>query len=242
MERDNHAHSWLGDTLRAHALQFKSPLAPTHGQAVGNRILVSFLVVGIGAFFVLRFVLDGLGVSGLPVANLIVVVALLAVFVVAQRTFVDSPMASVGLRRFVDWTRRERMYFFQVVPLASVVFAIVFGGHLQALLARHDVAGFLLFSVFTGLIWGMVQEFFYRGWLQTELTRRFGAIIGLLLANIVFTLGPLHLNYLTGPAGVHWGGLAAVFGIGLFFGIIYARSGNLWIPAVMHGIWPPNMS
>ena len=88
----------------------------------------------------------------------------------------------------------------------------------------------------------MVQEFFYRGWLQTELTRRFGAIIGLLLANIVFTLGPLHLNYLIGPAGVHWGGLAAVFGIGLFFGIVYARSGNLWIPAAMHGIWPPNMS
>ena len=135
MERDNRAYSWLGDTLRAHALQFEKPLAPTYGQAVGNRILVSFLVVGIGAFFVLRLVLGGLGISGLPVANLIVVVALLAVFVVAQRTFVRSPIASVGLRRFVDWTLRERMYFFQVVPLASVVFAIVFGGHLQALLA-----------------------------------------------------------------------------------------------------------
>ena len=37
-------------------------------------------------------------------------------------------------------------------------------------------------------------------------------------------------------------GLAAVFGIGLFFGIVYYRSGNLWIPAVLHGLWPPNMT
>jgi hypothetical protein len=48
--------------------------------------------------------------------------------------------------------------------------------------------------------------------------------------------------WFAGPAGVRWGGLAAVFGIGLFFGIVYHRSGNLWIPAVMHGLWPPNMS
>jgi membrane protease YdiL (CAAX protease family) len=46
----------------------------------------------------------------------------------------------------------------------------------------------------------------------------------------------------TGPAGVRWSGLAAIFGIGLVFGIVYARSGNVWIPAVMHGLWPPNMS
>ena len=28
---------------------------------------------------------------------------------------------------------------------------------------------------------------------------------------------------------------------GLLFGVIYQRSGNLWIPAVLHGLWPPNM-
>ena len=59
MERDNRAHSWLGDTLRAHALQFKAPLAPTHGQAVGNRILVSFLVVGIGLIFGIVYARSG---------------------------------------------------------------------------------------------------------------------------------------------------------------------------------------
>lgn len=241
MERDNRPQSLLADSLRAHALRFETPLAPTYGDAVGIRMLVAFLVVGVGMLLALRFAFDPAGLRGLSVANLGFVVALLVAFVVAQRTFVGVPMAGVGLRGFADWTRRERLYFFQVVPVAVVVFAIVFGDRLLALLERHGLAGFLLLSVLTGLMWGMVQEFIYRGWLQTELTRRFGAAAGLLAANAVFTFGPLHLNYLVGPAGVRWGGLVAVFGIGLFFGIVYCRSGNVWIPAVLHGLWPPNM-
>ena len=242
MQRDNRPQPLLADSVRAHALRFETPLAPTYGDAAGIRVLVAFLVVGVGMLFALRFESDAAGVRGVPAANLGFVVALLAAFVVAQRVFVRLPMADVGLRRCAEWTRRERLYLLQVVPLAVVVFAIVFGDHLLALLEQHGLAGFLLFSVLTGLLWGMVQEFLYRGWLQTELTRRFGATAGLLAANAVFTFGPLHLNYLTDPAGVRWGGLAAVFGIGLFFGIVYYRSGNLWIPAVLHGLWPPNMS
>ena len=148
----------------------------------------------------------------------------------------------MGLRRFADWTLRERLYLLEVAPLAAVLFAIVFANRLLALLDKHGFAGFLVFSVFTGFLWGILQEFLYRGWLQTELTRRFGAMAGLLVANLAFTFGPLHVDYLLEPAGVRWGGLAAVFGIGLFFGIVYYRSGNLWIPAVLHGLWPPNMS
>lgn len=242
MEQNNHPRSLLSDSLRAHALMFESPLAPTYGNAAGLRILVAFLGVGVGVFFALRWLLDAAGVRGLPAANLGFVVALTAAFIVAQRMYVRLPLASIGLRPFSDWTRRERLYFFQVVPVAAVIFAVVFSNHLRALLATHGPAGFLLFSVLTGFIWGMVQEFLYRGWLQTELTRRFGAIAGLLVANVLFTFGPLHLNHLLAPDGVRWSVLAAVFGIGLLFGLIYWRSGNLWIPAAMHGIWPPNMS
>ncbi len=242
MERDNRPQSLLADSVGAHALRFETSLAPAYGEAVGVRMLVAFLVVGVGMLFALRFVSEAAGVRGLPATNLGIVVALLAAFLVAQRAFVGAPMAGVGLRRFAGWTRRERLYFLQVVPLAVLVFAIVFSDHLLALLQRHGFAGFLLFSVFTGLVWGMVQEFFYRGWLQTELTRRFGPMAGLLAANAAFTFGPLHVDYLARAAGVHWGGLVAVFGIGLFFGIVYGRSGNLWIPAVLHGLWPPNMT
>jgi len=242
MERETRLQSLLAESVRAHALKFETPLAPTYGDAAGIRILVAFLVIGVGMLIAMRLVFDSADVRGLPAANFSFVVALLAAFVVTQRTFVRVAVAAVGLRRFADWTLRERLFFLQAVPIASVLFAIVFGNHLLALLEQHGFAGFLLFSVLTGLLWGMVQEFLYRGWLQTELTRRFGATAGLLAANAVFTFGPLHFNYLVGPAGVRWSGLAAIFGIGLFFGFVYYRSGNVWIPAVLHGLWPPNMS
>jgi hypothetical protein len=242
MERETRPPSLLDDSIRAHTLRFGTPLAPAYGDAAGMRMLVAFLIVGVGLFFALRLAAGAMGVRGLPATNLAFVIVLAVLFLLAQRWFVGAPMAGIGLRRYADWTRRERLYIFQVVPLAIAAFSIVFGAHLLALMELHGVAGFLLFSVLTGLLWGMVQEFLYRGWLQTELTRRFGALAGLLLANVAFTFGPLHLDYLLGAAGVRWGGLAAVFGIGLFFGIVYWRSGNLRIPAVLHGLWPPNMS
>ena len=242
MQRDNSLQSLLVDSVWAHTWRFERPLNPTYGDAAGTRMLAAFLIVGVALMVALRSMFDSAGVRGLPLANLVLVVALLAAFFVTQRAFVAIPVDCVGLRPLAAWTRRERLFFLQATPLAAIIFAIVFGDHLQALVKQHGVAGFLLFSVFSGFIWGMIQEFFYRGWLQTELTRRFGAAVGLLAANAVFTLGPLHSNYLFVATSPRWGGLVAVFGIGLLFGVLYWRSGNLWIPAVMHGLWPLNMS
>lgn len=241
MTRANRPGSLLRDTWRAHTLRFGAPLAPDYSAAVGLRMLVAFLGVAVGLFFALRLGFDATGVRGLPAMNLLFVTALLLAFVLAQRLFVGAPLAEAGLRPFAQWTRLERLYLVQVVPMALVVFGLLFRTHLLALLERHGLPGFLLFSVLTGLIWGMVQELLYRGWLQTELTRRFGAVAGLLVANIVFTLGPLHFNALFADDGVRWGSMAAIFGIGLLFGVLYHRSGNLWIPAVPHGLWPLNM-
>jgi len=116
-------------------------------------MLAAFLIVGIAMLLALRFAIDTAGMRG-PGARLGFVVAWLAAFVVLHWSFVRVPMAAVGLRRFADWTRRERLYLFQVVPLAVVVFAVLFRAHLQALLDRHGLAGFLLFSVLGGLVWG----------------------------------------------------------------------------------------
>jgi membrane protease YdiL (CAAX protease family) len=237
----NRLRSLLVDSACAHVLRFEAPLAPAYGAEVGRRMLVAFAAVGLGLFCVLRFALDRAGSRGAPGAS-VFVAALLAAFGATQRWFVRAPLADVGLRSFADWTRRERVYFLQVVPLASVAFAFLFREHLRALVHEHGVLGFALFSVLTGLAWGITQELLYRGWLQTELTRRLGAWPGLWIANLVFTFGPLHFEHLFARGGPRWGVLAAVFGIGWFFGLVYTRSGNLWIPAVLHGLWPLNMT
>jgi len=240
--QDEGLASFLANSLRAHALQFERPLAPGHGAAAGWRVLVAFAVVAVGVFYGLRFALAGLGLAGTPVGGTSFVVALLAAFLLAQQRFVRVPLSDFGLRRPSAWTRRERLYAVQCVLLALPAFTFVFRERLRDLIELHGPLGFAVFSVLTGLVWGAVQEFLYRGWLQTELTRRFGGTSGLVLANLLFTFGPLHLDHVLGPGGPHWGTLAAVFGIGLLFGLIYKRSGNLWIPALLHGLWPLNMT
>jgi len=242
VHHDNQQQSLFVDSLRAHMMKFSRPLSPAYGSTIGRRMLVAFIAVGVFLFYSLRIAFGVIGVRGLPVSNLFFVIALLAAFLVAQKTFVRAPTSDIGLRSYADWTRRERIYFLQTVPAAIALFIFIFREHLSALLELHGATGFVFFSVLTGFIWGLVQEFLYRGWLQTELTRRFGSIPGLLAANAVFTFGPLHLYYLFGSQSIQWGGLAAIFGIGLVFGVIYLKSGNLWFPAIFHGLWPLNMT
>jgi membrane protease YdiL (CAAX protease family) len=240
--QDEGLASFLLNSLRAHALQFERPLAPSYSAAVGQRVLVAFAVVAVGVFYGLRFALAALGLAGTPVGGTSFVVALLTAFLVAQQRFVRAPLAELGLRRPSAWTRRERLYAVQCVLIALPAFTFVFLDRLRGLVELHGPLGFVVFSVLTGLVWGVVQEFLYRGWLQTELTRRFGGTSGLVVTNLVFAFGPLHLDHVLGAGGPHWGTLAAVFGIGLLFGLIYRRSGNLWIPALLHGLWPLNMT
>jgi hypothetical protein len=75
MERGNRLRSLLADSVRAHALKFESPLAPTYGDAAGTRVLVAFLVIGFGLLFVRRNLIYASGLRGLPAANLALVAA-----------------------------------------------------------------------------------------------------------------------------------------------------------------------
>src|SRR5207249_188755 len=91
---------------------------------------------------------------------------------------------------------------------------------------------FLVSFVFY-LSWGFYQEFIYRGFLQTELTRRYGAPAAILLATLIYTLGPLHLYQLYQGKFMF---VAITFATGLALGILYHRSYNLWIVGILHGI------
>lgn len=227
--------SLFGDSLHAHALMFERPLRPGWDEAAGRRILLAFLLVAVGAFYALRTALFAGDSASL--AKLAFVVVLTVAFLLVHRIVVRLPFAAIGLRR--QWTRREVLYAVQVGVIAAVAFTFLFRAHFTALLAR----GLPEFAtiVLTGLVWGAGQEFLYRGWLQSELVRRFGAIAGVLVANLAFTFGPLHANWLLAPGGTQWGMLGAIFAIGLLFGVVFQRSGNLWIPALLHGLWPLNM-
>ena len=87
----------------------------------------------------------------------------------------------------------------------------------------------------TSFLWGFYQEVMYRGVLQTELVRRLGSWPGILAANVLFTFGPLHFYHFYEPAPA-FPMFAGIFAIGLFFAVLFLRSGNLWMVGIFHGL------
>ena len=109
-------------------------------------------------------------------------------------------------------------------------------GRLRAIAAQPSVLSIVGSAFVPYLFYGFYQEVVYRGILQSELVRRWGALAGILVSNLLFTFGPLHWHYLSSPASRAVPLYAATFAIGLFFGLLFWRSGNLWMVAVSHGI------
>ena len=160
----------------------------------------------------------------------LVVAALLMV-----RRIARLRLSQLGFRPWRLWTTTEKSYFLQVLVIANVAFPL-------ALASRPDhraAEGFALgaWSLFLPyLVFGFYQELVYRGMVQLALARRWGAPISIVVANVLYTFGPLHAYYFLSPASRAAPMLAAIFAIGLFFGALYQRSGNLWIVAVFHAV------
>jgi membrane protease YdiL (CAAX protease family) len=145
-------------------------------------------------------------------------------------------LSQLGFRSWRDWTVTEKSYFCQVVVIANVVFPLVLAAPLRDQVAQSGVAWGLWNAFVPYLFFGFYQELVYRGMVQLELVRRWGAPIGIVLANVLYTFGPLHWGYFGSKASIAVPMFASIFAIGLFFGILFRRSGNLWIVAVFHAL------
>ncbi len=219
----------LGPHVRGHVFLFDSRPLQEYDAAAGARLLIAAAAVEL-----LRLVLVSRLLPRVPLwllAPLLLGCALAAIrFVAGLR------LPQVGLRRWSAWTLTEKSYFLQVLVLANIVFPVVLAAPLRERLGQGPVAS-TLWSVFVPyLFFGFYQEVVYRGMLQRELVRRWGAPAGILVANVLYTFGPLH-------AGLFWKGaahaipmLAATFLIGLFFGVLFRRSGNLGMVAIFHAV------
>ena len=216
-----------GSLWRGHLFLFDKAAAPaTHSYSAGTRLLIYTLLLE-----ALRVAFNA---TPLPLsirAPLYLALALLAIERGARVTWSD-----IGFRRWRDWNRTEKSYFVQVVIIASVVFGSVFAAGLKAQLGGPDAASVIGLVFVPLLCLGFYQEIVYRGMLQTELVRRCGPAAGILLANVLYTFSPGHYDYFSAPPAVAVPMFAAIFAMGLVFGVIYRRSGNLWIVAVMHAL------
>jgi len=218
----------LSPHVRGHLLQFDHRPAPNYPGSIGARLLASAVVIEI-----VRLVLIATVRSIVP---LLVVFPLLLAAALAMLRFSGLTFSQVGLRPWREWTPTERSYFLQVIVIANVVFPLLLGAALRDRMAATGLTTMLLSVFVPYLFYGFYQEVVYRGMVQMELVRRYGAVAGILGANLLYTFGPLHYYYVTSYPSQLVSMFAAVYAIGLLFGVLYHRSGNLWIVGVMHAI------
>lgn len=169
---------------------------------------------------------------------LLVQMTLIMIICLLVTTFTKVPLQQLGLYSWRGWSRTEKFYFLQIVPISIFVFSLFSFANLKALWTRPNLWEIALFIFVPQMIWGFYQEFMYRGILQTELVRRWGTQSGILVSNLVFTFGPLHAYHflIARRSPSHLWIFAAIFSIGLLFAILFKRSGNIWIIGTMHGL------
>jgi len=221
----------LSPHLRGHLLLFdrRSSQEPDPASATRLLLIYLFLEAALGprlsilGWFHLPAVSSWIRVPGL------IVLALLLVRFVARLT-----PARIGLYGWHAWSTTERSYFVQAFCLGNGVFIFVFAHRLRAIASDPSLWGAACATMLTYLAWGAYQELAYRGILQTALVSRLGPAAGILIANTVFTFGPLHFYHFASGSPLPM--FAGIFTIGLFFSVLFWRSGNLWLVGVLHGL------
>jgi uncharacterized protein len=230
--------SQISPFWRGQLLLFDRPRAPTYSSGEGLRLLFVFLFLEVIARPVFVAGARWLTTAGRDWWSLMQLSLLTGLACGLVIGFARVPLPQLGLYSWLRWSRTEKVYLLQIVPITVVVFSFFASSSLKALWARPNLGEIGLFIFVPKMIWGFYQEFLYRGVLQTELVRRWGTRTGILVSNLIFTFGPLHAYHLrAAPRNPsHLWIFAAIFAIGLLFAIIYRRSGNLWIVGIMHGL------
>jgi membrane protease YdiL (CAAX protease family) len=215
--------------LRGHFLRFDGRPAPVYPPGIGSRLLLTAALLEttrVAAIAWLR--------PEIPLWALLP--SLLALAVLSVPVASGLAWDQIGFRRWGSWSVTERSYFLQVLVVASVVFPLLLGSPL-ADRASPTGAPPRFWTVFVPyLFYGFYQELVYRGMIQTELVRRWGPAVGIVASNMLYTFGPLHWSYFAAVRSFAAPMFAAIFAIGLFFGVLFHRSGNLWLAATFHAI------
>ena len=175
---------WRGLTVhaRGHLLLFDQRSAFHWDAETGARLL--FIAVAIEA---IRLV----AIEWLhPVLPLLILVLLLLAGVLGLVRFAAQlKLSGIGLYPWSEWSPVEKSYFVQLLVIANIVFPLVFANRLRLILAQPSVVATVWSAFVPYLFFGFYQEVVYRGILQSEFVRRWGALAGILTPMCSIPLG-----------------------------------------------------
>jgi uncharacterized protein len=228
----------IPNLLRGHLFLFDKPQIQSYTAKQGLGLLLIFIFMEVLVRPIFLFASRQLAIVThywWSILNITILCLLLFTLVFIFSKVKESQL---GLHSWSQWSKIEKLYLIQIIPITILVFSFFNYSGLKILFSRPAIGQTVLFALIPQMIWGFYQEFLYRGILQTELVRRWGACKGILISNFIFTFGPLHAYHFLAAQKTpsHLFIFVAIFCIGLFFSILFKRSGNLWIIGIMHGL------
>lgn len=141
--------------------------------------------------------------------------------------------ALVGITLLAWWLRREpvptekRSPDFAAIAIVTTLFAVPLVAVAGGLVVWNPKwpPGFWLWMLVNVCVISLTEEAFFRGLLQSELVRRFGALFGVAVSSVLFGLVHWPINPL----------FAVVAGIaGLGYGLAFHFSGRLLVAVLLH--------
>lgn len=155
-----------------------------------------------------------------------------AVLCVIYCRFVERrPIASMGL----SLRRSTPVLYVLGLLLGLVMFGLTF--FIMYVTEAVSVSGgsfaplILALYLFAFLIQGASEEILVRGYFMTSLTNNTGAGSAVICSSLLFAA--MH----SGNVGASFLGLFNIFLFGLLLGLITFRTGSLFLPMALHGIW-----
>ena len=123
--------------------------------------------------------------------------------------------------------------------IGSIIFVLMFG-----VMASFKFNPFVILNLTVGcFLIGVAEEFLCRGWLLNEFLERYGdskkgVWFSIIISGIIFGLMHLGNIYTAGqdiPSTISQALSAA--GTGIFLGLIYYKTKNIWSVIFLHGFW-----
>lgn len=105
---------------------------------------------------------------------------------------------------------------------------------------RPAIGVFVMQGLLSVLVVGPGEELFFRGGLQRYLDGTFTAPVAILVANALFAAG--HAVPLSDALGPTAYAVLVPFAPGLVFAVAYRRTGSIFVPALIHGLYDAAIS
>jgi membrane protease YdiL (CAAX protease family) len=214
--------------------------------AVGLSLFGPIIAFALGSFFVLGLRAAGISLPVVAATALLVIitigVGLGGVGLLYLR--VRPELLAIRVPSLRDWLAAlvgTGMMFGVVIPGAMAVAAVQLAIGVEAaqnnvaVLAEQDATVLLVLIPLAFLVIGPGEELLYRGAVQGRLREAFGAPAAIGVASLLFAA--IHFVALGGPASGRFLTIGLLFLPAAVLGAAYEYSGNLVVPALMHGAY-----